>query len=109
MTGDLITVAQARELVLGATPALEHEPIAVVDALDRVLAQDVLAAGDVPPFASSAMDGYAVSPGAAGRSLLISGESRAGSPSDHELGSGEAIRISTGAAVPTGATAVIRQ
>ena len=79
------------------------------DSLDRVLAQDVHAATDVPPFACSAMDGFAIKDGAAGRTLEIVGESKAGTPSDRELHDGEAIRISTGAAVPDGATAVIRQ
>jgi molybdopterin molybdotransferase len=55
------------------------------------------------------MDGYAVRAGAAGRELTVVGESRAGTPSDHTLKDGEAIRISTGAAVPHGADAVIRQ
>ena len=55
------------------------------------------------------LDGYAVLAGPAGRTLRVTGESRAGTPSDRHLNDGEAIRISTGAAVPTGATAVIRQ
>jgi molybdopterin molybdotransferase len=63
----------------------------------------------VPPFPCSAMDGYAVLAGGAGRILRIVGESRAGTPSGHELTEGEAIRISTGAAIPPGATAVIPQ
>ena len=73
------------------------------------LAADVLAAGDVPGFPSSAMDGYAVHAGPADRRLTVAGESRAGTPAGHALGDGEAIRISTGAAVPDGATAVIPQ
>ncbi len=63
----------------------------------------------MPPFPCSAMDGYAVLAGDAGRTLQIVGESRAGTPSSHELADGEAIRISTGAAIPPGATAVIPQ
>ncbi len=55
------------------------------------------------------MDGYAILAGPAGRTLRIVGESRAGTPSERRLAEGEAIRISTGAAVPAGATAVIRQ
>jgi molybdopterin molybdotransferase len=105
----LITIAHARELVLEHVRPLGHERIAVADALDRVLAEDISATGDVPPFACSAMDGYAIKDGRADRTLTVVGESRAGAPSDDELGDGEAIRISTGAAVPAGATAVIRQ
>ena len=106
---DLITIAEARERVLAAVSPLGHERIPVADALDRVLAGAVHAIGDVPPFPASAMDGYAVRAGAAGRELAVVGESRAGSPSEHDLQEGEAIRISTGAAVPSGATAVIPQ
>ncbi len=88
---------------------LATESIPVTDARDRVLADDLKAAGDVPPFACSAMDGYAVNPGLAGRTLTLVGESRAGTPTDQRLGDGEAIRISTGGAIPTGASAVIAQ
>jgi molybdopterin molybdotransferase len=104
-----LTIAQARERVLAEARPLEAEQVRVTEALDRVLAADVRAAGDVPPFPCSAMDGYAILHGAAGRELRIVGESRAGAPSEHRLSEGEALRISTGAAVPPGATAVIRQ
>jgi molybdopterin molybdotransferase len=106
---DLITIAEARRRVLAAVQPLAPEKIPVADALGRVLADPVTAAGDVPPFSASAMDGYAVRAGPAGRRLEVVGESRAGSPSHRALTEGEAIRISTGAAVPDGATAVIPQ
>jgi molybdopterin molybdotransferase len=111
MTQPLISVAQARELSLEAARAnrLAIERVAIDDALDRVLAEDITAAGNVPPFPCSAMDGYAIHSGPAGRRLTIVGESRAGTPSDHELQPPEAIRISTGGAVPAKADAVIRQ
>jgi molybdopterin molybdotransferase len=109
MSTTLITVAQARALVLSAIAPLGSEEVGLDAALGRVLASDVHAAGDVPPFACSAMDGYAVVTGGGGRLLAVVGESRAGAPADRELGEGEAIRISTGAAVPAGATAVIPQ
>jgi molybdopterin molybdotransferase len=109
MPRSLISITEARQRVLDATTPLGTETVALDDALGRVLAQDVAAAGDVPPFPCSAMDGYAVTAGDAGRILRIVGESRAGTPSDRRLAEGEAIRISTGAAVPPGATAVIPQ
>jgi molybdopterin molybdotransferase len=109
MSAPLITIERARDLVLAHTHPLGHERVGVEDALDRVLAEDVRAVGDVPPFACSAMDGFAIKDGPSGRTLHLVGESRAGTPSDHTLHDGEAIRISTGAAVPEGATAVIRQ
>jgi molybdopterin molybdotransferase len=106
---ELITIQEARQRVVSAAPPLPAEPVPVLDALGRVLAEAVRASGDVPPFAASAMDGYAVPPGPAGRRLTVVGESRAGTPTDRAPGEGEAIRISTGAAVPLGATAVIPQ
>jgi molybdopterin molybdotransferase len=109
MADELITIAEARRRVLETATALGRERVAIDAALDRVLAEDIAASGDVPPFPSSGMDGYAIEPGPAGRELALVGESRAGAPSERTLGAGEAIRISTGAAVPEGAGAVIRQ
>jgi len=109
MPAPLISIAEARQRVLARVQPLEAERVPVAHALDRVLAEDIQATGDVPPFPSSAMDGYAIKEGPAGRELSLVGESRAGAPSDHTLGDGEAVRISTGAAVPAGATAVIAQ
>jgi molybdopterin molybdotransferase len=109
MARPLITIDEAVSCVLRSAHPLPAEHLAVVDALDRVLASDVAASSDVPPFPCSAMDGYAILAGPAERILRVVGESRAGSPSERPLGEGEAIRISTGAAVPQGATAVIRQ
>jgi molybdopterin molybdotransferase len=106
---ELISVATARERVLAAAQRLPSETVAVADGLARVLAADVLATGEVPPFPASAMDGYAIRAGPAGRTLTVAGESRAGAPAGGPVGSQEAVRISTGAAVPDGAEAVIRQ
>ncbi|HWK16274.1 MAG TPA: gephyrin-like molybdotransferase Glp [Solirubrobacteraceae bacterium] len=109
MSHSLLTVAAARAAVLSAVEPLATERVDVTEALDRVLAEDLPATGDVPPFACSAMDGYAVIAGDAGRTLRIVGESRAGAPSPGAVGEGEAMRVSTGAVVPAGATAVVRQ
>ncbi len=109
MSDALISIRDARELALSSAPRLGSERIDVGAALDRVLAEDVRAIDNVPPFACSAMDGYAVEAGPAGRTLQIVGESRAGAPTDDRVSPGRAIRISTGAAVPAGATAVIPQ
>ena len=104
---DLLTIDEARALVLGAVTALDAGERPIVDALGRVLAEDVVAAHDVPSFANSAMDGFAVRAGRAGRELRIVGESRAGTPAEMPIGEGEAVRISTGAAVPDGADAIL--
>jgi molybdopterin molybdotransferase len=109
MSQPLISIDQARRLVLDAVRPLGSESVPIEDALHRVLATGVRAAGDAPPFPCSAMDGYAILAGPAGRVLRIVGESRAGSPSPRPVSEGEAVRISTGAAVPAGATAVIAQ
>ena len=109
MSRDLIPIARARELVLETLRVLPSEQAAIDAALGRVLVADVRATGNVPPFSCSAMDGYAVLAGDAGRVLEVVGESRAGTPAALEVRDGVAIRISTGAAVPAGATAVIAQ
>jgi molybdopterin molybdotransferase len=107
MSTTLIPVAQARESVLEVISPLDPEPVGIDDALGRVLAEDVRAAEDVPPFPCSAMDGYAILAGDSGRRLTVVGESRAGTPAGQAVQEGEAIRVSTGAAIPAGATAVI--
>jgi molybdopterin molybdotransferase len=105
----LIPITEARQLVLDSVRPLPAETVALAQALDRVLAEDVCARSNVPPFACSAMDGYAIHAGESGRRLHLAGESRAGAPTDVVLAEGEAIRVSTGAAIPAGATAVIPQ
>ena len=109
MAAPLLTIAEARERVLKAARPLGIERVEIADAHDRVLAADLQAAGDVPAFPCSAMDGYAILAGDTGRALTVVGESRAGTPSSVPISGGNAIRISTGGAVPAGATAVIRQ
>jgi molybdopterin molybdotransferase len=103
-----LTIDEARAKVLAAVRPLPSEDVAIQDALGRVLAEDVVAERDVPSFANSAMDGFAVQSGPRGRALRIVGESRAGAPAGVGVGEGEAIRISTGAAVPEGADAVLQ-
>ncbi|MBV9049398.1 MAG: molybdopterin molybdotransferase MoeA [Solirubrobacterales bacterium] len=109
MAETLITINEARARVLRATRTLPPETVAVEDAADRVLAHDLRAVGNVPAFPCSAMDGYAIKAGPAGRTLTVIGESRAGTPAQREVHEGEAIRISTGGAIPVGAEAVIPQ
>jgi molybdopterin molybdotransferase len=108
MIRPMLSIDEARALVLAEARALASEDVAVAAALSRVLAEDVTAAADVPGFANSAMDGFAIRSGRAGRRLHIAGESRAGAPSAVAVGDGEAVRISTGAMLPDGADAVIQ-
>jgi molybdopterin molybdotransferase len=103
-----LSIDEARARVLAAVSPLPAEDVAIAAALGRVLAEDVAAMHDVPPFAGSAMDGFALRSGPAGRTLRIVGESRAGAPARVTVGEGEAVRISTGAALPEGADAVLQ-
>jgi molybdopterin molybdotransferase len=104
----MISIDEARAAVLAQVRPLGAEEVAIRAALGRVLAEDITAAGDVPGFANSAMDGFAVRSGPAGRTLRIVGESRAGAPATAAVDDGEAIRISTGAMLPAGADAVLQ-
>lgn len=92
--------------MLAAVRPLPAEEVALDDVLGRVLAEDVVADVDLPPFVSSAMDGYAVAAGAEGE-LEVIGESRAGHPAEVAVRPGTAVRISTGAVVPEGTGAVV--
>jgi molybdopterin molybdotransferase len=103
---DLITIDEARRRVLEAITRLGDEPVALPDALGRVLAEDVSSPLPVPPFDSSAMDGFAVVAGSAAE-LSVVGEARAGHPYSGVVSAGEAVRISTGAVLPEGADAVV--
>ncbi len=105
---ELRSIAEARADVLAHVRPLGSEEVAVERALGRHLVDDVRAAADVPAFANSAMDGFAVRSGPAGRTLRLVGESRAGAPFAGVLGDGEAVRTSTGAAVPEGADGVLQ-
>jgi molybdopterin molybdotransferase len=104
----MLSIDEARAAVLAEVRPLGAEQISIGAALGRVLAEDIAAAADVPGFANSAMDGFAVRSGPAGRRLRIVGESRAGAPAPAPVGDGEAIRISTGAMLPDGADAVLQ-
>jgi molybdopterin molybdotransferase len=101
---------EALALVLDGLAPLESETVALTEAVGRVLAADARAVIDLPPFDRTAMDGFAVraedvSPGAA---LRVLGDLAAGGDEDIRLGPGTAARISTGAAIPPGADAILR-
>lgn len=110
VSGPALDVDRALERVLAATPVLGSERVPLAAAVGRVLAEDVLADRDTPPFDRSAMDGWAVraedvaSPPLA---LPVSGQVRAGSEPRQPLAPGSAVQVMTGAPVPAGATAVL--
>jgi molybdopterin molybdotransferase len=111
-----LTPGEALASILEATPVLGPETVAARDALGRVLAEPIVSTRDLPPSDNSAMDGYAV------RSADCRGASRArpaslrlafgvaaGGRAERALEAGEAARILTGAPLPPGADAVVRQ
>ncbi|HEY7736447.1 MAG TPA: gephyrin-like molybdotransferase Glp [Candidatus Limnocylindrales bacterium] len=113
--GDILSVEQAREGVLGTIDrTVEVEVIATADALGRVLAGPVRAATALPPWDNSAMDGYAIRSEDVATAtednpvrLDVVGEARAGSQPDAPVSPGRALRIATGAPLPWGADAVV--
>jgi molybdopterin molybdotransferase len=100
-------IDEALTLVLESVRPLGGEDVPVARAAGRVVAARALAVTDLPPFDSSAMDGYAVRAVDTPGRLTVVGHSAAGKPETRALGAGEAIVISTGAVVPDGADAVV--
>ncbi len=107
----MITVDEARAVVLGHVITLPVETAPLAPAEGRILRAPVVSDRDLPPFNRAAMDGFAVRSAdtvAAGAKLRIAGEVRAGVWPDRDVAAGEAFRIMTGAPVPQGADAVIQ-
>jgi molybdopterin molybdotransferase len=106
----LISVDEAQRIVLERAKRLDPERVPIERAAARVLAEPVAALVDLPPFPSSAMDGYALRSADTAdppSRLPIVARIAAGSPSNRPLAPGEAMAISTGGAVPEGADAVV--
>ncbi|MEM2961972.1 MAG: molybdopterin-binding protein [Candidatus Bathyarchaeia archaeon] len=111
----LISRGEALKILLDSVKPMERtEVIPVGEALNRVLAEDVIPDVDVPPFDRAAMDGYAVKAedtyGASSmepKILKLTGILHAGETADAEVKSGECIRIATGSPIPKGADAVV--
>ncbi len=111
----MISVEEAFARIMPHFSVLGPEEVEILDALDRVLADDIYSDMDIPPFANSAMDGYAVCAadlqGASRENpvaLQVIGNLAAGHVSDLTVVSGSALRIMTGAPLPVGADAVVR-
>jgi molybdopterin molybdotransferase len=103
----LLTFEEAQQRVLERARRLPAEDVPIAEAGGRVTAEDLRAQIDLPPFANSAMDGFAVRTADLPGSLRIVGESAAGRPFDGQLEPGSAVAISTGAVVPEEADAVV--
>ncbi len=111
----MISVEEARAYVLKHFKPLEPERVPILEALDRVLAEDIVSDLNVPPFNNSAMDGYAVLAddirGATKQSpvtLRVIGDLAAGYMPSQAVEPGTAMRIMTGAVLPPGADTVVR-
>ncbi|MBX2806293.1 MAG: molybdopterin molybdotransferase MoeA [Hyphomicrobiales bacterium] len=108
----MLSVTEALERVLTDAKPLGTETVSLDDAHQRVLAADLAATLTHPPFASSAMDGYAVRRADIENlpvQLKVTGESAAGRPYAGSVGAGEAVRVFTGATVPDGANFIVIQ
>src|SRR3954453_21065184 len=112
--GALLGVDAALALIEArVTPVVEEEIVPLTQACGRVLARDLVAEMDVPPYANSAVDGFAVAHAdllAGGETVLpVGGRAAAGHPLGRAARRGEAIRIFTGAPMPAGADTVMMQ
>lgn len=113
-SSEYLTVAEALDAILAGVSILPAEQVSLLDALGRVLAEPIIAQDNLPPFANSAMDGYALR-AADGQqasksspiNLQVLGDIAAGSVPQVTLTEGTAARIMTGAPLPPGADAVI--
>lgn len=107
----MLSTAEALARILSLVSPVGTETVPLAQAAGRVLAADVVAHRDQPPFDASAMDGYAVRAADAtrGATLFIAGDAPAGRAWAGTLDAGEAVRVFTGAPMPSGADAVLIQ
>jgi molybdopterin molybdotransferase len=103
----LLGIDDALEQVLARAEPLPAEAVDVAAAVRRIASEDVRSETDLPPFDSSAMDGYAVRAADTPGRLRAAGQSAAGRPFDGAVRPGTCVEISTGAVVPAGADAVV--
>jgi molybdopterin molybdotransferase len=104
---ELLTIDEALEHVLEHVRPLDVEDVAVEDAVGRVVREPARAVVDLPPFASSAMDGFAVRASETPGELPVAFRIAAGSPPPGSLPAGSVAAIATGGTVPEGADAVV--
>ncbi len=104
---DMLPVDVATQIILEKTPVLEAEEVDVLEAAGRVLAEDLVAASDMPSAPVAAVDGYAVLVDDPSPRRKVVAEVGAGWPPDFRLGYGEAAHVMTGAVLPPGTQAVV--
>jgi molybdopterin molybdotransferase len=108
----MISVEEARERILAALPTLPAETVFLAQALGRVSAREIVSRLTQPPADVSAMDGYAVIAADIAHvptTLTVIGEAPAGSAFAERVSSGQAVRIFTGGALPTGTDTIVIQ
>ncbi|WP_170577710.1 molybdopterin molybdotransferase MoeA [Ruegeria arenilitoris] len=107
----MITVEEARSLLFDLVSPLNAETVPLAESAGRVLAEDLSATRDQPPFSASSMDGYALKSTEVEQHAMfkVVGESAAGRRFEGTVGPGQAVRIFTGAPVPEGADFVVIQ
>jgi molybdopterin molybdotransferase len=111
---ELLSVSEARQTLLDALKPMGVETVSLGQAAGRVLAEDIVARFDLPPFSNSSMDGFAVRSSDVREArpdrpvtLYVAADVPAGQADAGELQPGQAVRIMTGAPLPAGAEAVI--
>lgn len=104
---ELLTIEEALGRIFERAHPLGPEQVSVSESIGRIIAEPARATVDLPPFPSSAMDGFAVRSADTPGTLPVVGESAAGRPASRVLAPGEAMAIATGGVVPEGADAVI--
>ncbi|XP_060789588.1 gephyrin a isoform X23 [Neoarius graeffei] len=104
----LTSMDKAFITVLEMTPVLGTEIINYRDGMGRVLAQDIYAKDNLPPFPASIKDGYAVRAADGPGDRFLIGESQAGEQPTHTVMPGQVMRVTTGAPIPCGADAVVQ-
>src|SRR5438874_5745704 len=107
VVADLLSMHEAQRLILERARPLPSERVPLAEASGRVLAQEALALVDLPPFPSSAMDGFALRAADSPGELSVVFRIAAGRPAPRPLDAGEAMAIATGGVVPERADAVI--
>lgn len=107
----MISVEEAKELILATVTPLSPERLEISEALNQVLAETVFSPIDYPPFDQSAMDGFAVfhSDILEKKAIAIIGEAPAGNPFNGKVSEAQCVQIFTGAKIPEGADTVIIQ
>jgi len=108
----VLTVEEALEQILSRVKTLPAERVPILSALGRALAEPIVSGREIPPWANSSMDGYAVRAAdthAVPARLTVVGTVTAGAVPSRDVRAGEAVRIFTGAPLPPGADAVVPQ